>query len=91
MKRMEKSLRNSSYLQINNWMDITWMGFSTNARYRSLMYVWTKQMTKTIMEKPDGYSRKLLKDWPKYEAKAEEINKSRTQEDLRSNHHLCAK
>lgn len=67
--------------KINNWMDITWMGFSTNARYRSLMYVWTKQMTKTIMEKPDGYSKKAIERLAKkYEAKAEEINKSRSQD-----------
>lgn len=67
--------------KVNNWMDITWMGFSTNARYRSLMYVWTKQMTKTIMEKPDGYSKKAIEGLAKkYEAKAEEINKSRSQD-----------
>ena len=43
--------------KVDNGMDITWMGFSTNARYRSLMYVWTKQLTKTIMVMPAGYNQ----------------------------------
>lgn len=64
--------------KVNNWVDINWMGFSTNASYKSLMYVWTKQMTKSVMTVPDDYSEeKVQKIAKKYQKKAEQINKSR--------------
>lgn len=65
--------------ELNNKDDVTWFGFSTNARYKSLMYVWTKQLTKTTMEKPDGYSKEKIKEIvEKYSNLATEINQSRT-------------
>lgn len=65
--------------KINNWNNISWMGFSTNARYKSLMYVWTKQMTKSIMDRPKGYSEsKILKLSKKYQKRADAINKTRS-------------
>ena len=63
---------------VNNWEDITWMGFSVNARYKSLMYVWIKQLSKTLMEKPDDYSKDRISEIAKkYERRALEINKDR--------------
>lgn len=42
------------------------------------MYVWTKQMTKSVMTVPDDYSEeKVQKIAKKYQKKAEQINKSR--------------
>ncbi|HHK1619227.1 TPA: hypothetical protein ACQOJN_001816, partial [Streptococcus pyogenes] len=45
---------------LNNDNDINWLGFSTNARYKSLAYVWTRQVTKKIMEKPTNYSQETI-------------------------------
>lgn len=64
---------------LNNNDDIAWFGFTTNARYKSLMYVWTKQLTKQIMIKPDGYSKEKIGEIVnKYSKLASEINQSRT-------------
>lgn len=64
--------------RLNNWVDINWMGFSKNASYKSLMYVWTKQMTKSIMDVPEGYSHeKILEIEKKYKDRAAQINKER--------------
>ena len=64
--------------KVNNWYDINWMGFSTNARYKSLMYVWTKQLTKSIMDTPEGYSEKKMDEISeKYTKLAKKINESR--------------
>ncbi|HFR3896514.1 TPA: LTA synthase family protein, partial [Streptococcus suis] len=64
--------------ELNNKDDVTWFGFSTNARYKSLMYVWTKQLTKKTMEKPDGYSKEKIKEIvEKYSTVATDINQSR--------------
>lgn len=65
--------------KVNNWFDINWMGFSTNASYKSLTYVWTKQLTKSVMETPDGYSEEKIKEIAeKYRNEASIINASRT-------------
>ena len=64
--------------KVNNWVDINWMGFSTNASYKSLTYVWTKQVTKSVMETPDGYSEEKIKELAeKYRNEASIINASR--------------
>ena len=65
--------------KVNNWFDINWMGFSTNASYKSLTYVWTKQLTKSVMETPDGYSEEKIKEIAEnYRNEASIINASRT-------------
>lgn len=65
--------------KINNWNNIDWMGFSTNARYKSLMYVWSKQVAKSIMDTPKGYSEsKILALAKKYQIRADVINKTRS-------------
>lgn len=64
--------------KLNNGIDINWMGFSTNASYKSLMYVWTKQLTKSVMETPDGYSEERIEEIAKkYRQEASVINVSR--------------
>lgn len=64
---------------LNNWYDVTWMGLSTNASYKSLAYVWTRQLTQQIMEPPNEYSKEKVEEIiTKYSKLAEEINKSRT-------------
>ncbi|EHI69656.1 LTA synthase family protein [Streptococcus ictaluri] len=64
--------------RLQNGNDINWLGFSTNARYKSLSYVWTRQVTKKVMEKPDNYSEKSIsKIIHKYTSLAEDINKNR--------------
>lgn len=66
--------------KLHNWQDIEWFGFSTNARYKSLAYVWTKQLTKKVMEKPDGYSQEAIDQIAKkYTNLAEKINRNRTE------------
>ena len=65
---------------LNNWQNISWFGFSTDARYKSLMYVWTKQLTDVIMEKPKNYSKSSISDLvEKYTERANEINKARSE------------
>ncbi|HFI0639946.1 TPA: LTA synthase family protein [Streptococcus suis] len=67
--------------RLNNRIDISYMGNTINARYRSLMFVWVKQLTKPIMEKPENYNKTAIDELvAKYEKRAEEINKTRTQE-----------
>lgn len=67
--------------KLNNWQDIEWFGFSVNARYKSLAYVWTKQLTKTVMEKPTGYSKAKMDDLnKKYSELAKKINQTRSEE-----------
>ncbi|HEM3679219.1 TPA: LTA synthase family protein [Streptococcus suis] len=64
---------------LNNWANITWLGFSTNARYKSLMYVWTKQLTKKVMDEPAGYSKEAIAEIAKkYENVAKNMNLERT-------------
>ncbi|HEM2808816.1 LTA synthase family protein [Streptococcus suis] len=66
--------------RVNNFYDIEWYGFAANARYKSLAYVWTKQLTKTIMEKPDNYSQSTIENLvKKYEKRAKEINNTRSE------------
>ncbi|MFA9492923.1 LTA synthase family protein [Streptococcus sp. E17BB] len=64
--------------RLNNEIDINWLGLTMNARYKSLAFVWTKQLTKSIMEKPDGYTADRLEDiHSHYTAEAEKINRER--------------
>lgn len=64
--------------RVNNCIDINWMGFSKNASYKSMMYVWTKQLTKSVMDSPKGYSEdKIRKIVEKYRNEASVINATR--------------
>lgn len=64
--------------EVNNWYDIEWMGPNVNARYKSLLFVWTKQLTKDVMQKPEGYSKKeIQKIVEKYYEEALNINQTR--------------
>ncbi|HEL1558078.1 TPA: LTA synthase family protein, partial [Streptococcus suis] len=66
--------------KINNGKNITFEGHTRSARYQSLMFVWMKQLTRTLMEKPENYSRKTIEDLvTKYQNRAEEINSTREQ------------
>lgn len=65
---------------VNNSLNIGYMGNTVNARYKSLMYVWTKQVTKPIMEKPSGYNKEMIQQIvEKYRLRAESINQKRTE------------
>ncbi|VTS31570.1 Glycerol phosphate lipoteichoic acid synthase [Streptococcus porcinus] len=64
--------------KVNNSFNIEWMGFDASARYKSVVYVWTKQLTKKIMPEPKTYSRsKLQAISKKYKKLAAEMNQSR--------------
>lgn len=64
--------------ELNNWLDITYMGHLTNARYKSVLYVWVKQLTKPVMETPKEYSRDKIEEIvEKYSKRADNINQSR--------------
>lgn len=66
--------------KLNNRISIDYLGFATNARYKSLMYIWVKQMTNPVMEKPQDYSMEAIaKLAEKYEAEANQINQDREQ------------
>lgn len=63
---------------LNNTEKLEWMGQSVVARERSLMFVWTKQLTSSKMEKPNDYSKETMdKIVKKYTSDANRINKSR--------------
>lgn len=65
--------------RLNNIADINWLGFTVNARYRSLAYVWFKQLTTKVMEKPEDYSEEAIKQIVEtYTEEAQAINKSRS-------------
>lgn len=64
--------------KLNNFVDINWLGFYTNAAYRSLSFVWMQQLTSQTMERPNDYSEKTIKELvQKYTRRADEINQSR--------------
>lgn len=64
---------------LNNWYDVTWMGLSTNASYKSLAYVWARQLTQQVMETPNQYSKEKIEEiLIKYKRLADEKNDSRT-------------
>ncbi|HFR3412669.1 TPA: sulfatase-like hydrolase/transferase, partial [Streptococcus suis] len=67
--------------RLTSGMNIAFEGHARNARYNSLMYVWMKQITKPIILEPEGYSRETIeKIVEKYQNRALEINKTRTQD-----------
>lgn len=67
-----------SLSRLDKTMDIDWLGFSTNARYKSMMYVWVKQATQSIMQKPEDYSAESIqKIVEKYKEQAAIINQTR--------------
>lgn len=64
--------------KLNNTENIEWMGQSVVARERSLMFVWTKQLTSSKMEEPSGYGKSAMdKIVKEYTQKAQTINRSR--------------
>lgn len=65
---------------LNNLHDINWLGFEYNARLKSVSFVWSKQLSKNIMEKPDNYSEERVTELiAKYTDLAKEINKERSE------------
>lgn len=72
---------------LNNFQNqnIAWLGNATNARYRSLVFVWINQLATEVVPEPDGYSRaKIAEIEKKYDNIAREINQERT--DLLEDH-----
>lgn len=66
--------------RLNNTRNISFTGHATTARFQSLMYVWIKQLTRPIMEKPESYDEVAIqKIVEKYSKRADEINKTRTE------------
>ncbi|MEK5288740.1 sulfatase-like hydrolase/transferase [Streptococcus sp. FSL R7-0212] len=64
--------------KLNNSLDIAYMGHLTNSQYKSVSYVWIKQISKPVMEKPYKYSKKQIsKIVKKYSKRADEINATR--------------
>ncbi|MGT2667198.1 LTA synthase family protein [Streptococcus rifensis] len=64
--------------RLNNGKNIAFEGHARSAQYQSLIYVWVKQLTKPIMEKPDNYSQESIKRIvDKYKHRAMEINENR--------------
>ena len=64
--------------KLNNYENIEWMGQGTVARERSLTFVWLKQLTSKIMDKPEGYSQEAIKNIvEKYTEEAQTINATR--------------
>lgn len=69
-----------SLAKLDKTLNINWLGLSSNARYKSLTYVWTKQLTTPIMEKPSQYNRAKIEEIAqKYSRLAKSINKDRTE------------
>lgn len=63
---------------LHNWVDVTWKGLSINASYKSLAYVWSRQLTQVVMETPENYTQEQIEAiLSKYRAKADDINKNR--------------
>ncbi len=64
--------------KLNNTEKLEWMGQGIVARERSLMFVWTKQLTSVTMEEPSGYNKEAMdKIVKEYSQKATSINKTR--------------
>lgn len=80
-KRNGKVISNIPIISIlNNFQDITWLGNTNNARYKSLSYVWISQITTDIMQKPEGYTaEKIRAIEKKYYNLAVEMNQERTE------------
>ncbi|HFR3692491.1 TPA: LTA synthase family protein, partial [Streptococcus suis] len=61
-----------------NEIDINWLGFKTNASYKSLAFVWYKQLTMKIMDEPNNYSKQKIEEiYNKYSEISRNINQSR--------------
>ncbi|HEM3176916.1 TPA: sulfatase-like hydrolase/transferase [Streptococcus suis] len=66
--------------RLNNSYNISFTGHATTARFQSLSYVWMKQLTRPIMDKPDNYNKETIQALvEKYKKRATEINVARTQ------------
>lgn len=80
--REEKDFRIAEDLpvisRLNNEMNVAWLGFMNTAHYKSLAYVWTKQLTTPIMDQVEGYNKQNIEElYRKYSKEAEQINSSR--------------
>ena len=63
---------------LHNWVDVTWQGLSINASYKSLAYVWSRQLTQVVMEAPENYSQQQVEAViAKYRQKADALNQTR--------------
>lgn len=63
---------------LNNGENTTWRGLSFNASYKSLAYVWSKQLTQVLIETPEDYSKEKMDEiYEKYNNIASELNKGR--------------
>lgn len=66
--------------QLNNHYDVFWLGNSTHSTYRSLLYVWTKQVTSKAMDEPEGYSKSKIEEIVReYTDLADDINQNRSE------------
>ncbi|MCK4045139.1 LTA synthase family protein [Streptococcus suis] len=66
--------------RLNNSYNISFTGHATTARFQSLSYVWMKQFTRPIMDKPNNYNQQTIQTLvEKYKNRAAEINASRSQ------------
>ncbi|KXT76907.1 LTA synthase family protein [Streptococcus sp. DD12] len=66
--------------QLNNWNNLDWMGQASTASYKSLLYVWSVELSSPTMQKPANYSKARMEALAKkYQKRAAEINASRTQ------------
>ncbi|MFM0584043.1 LTA synthase family protein [Streptococcus suis] len=66
--------------ELNNNFEIGWLSFAENARYKSVAYVWIKQLTKPLIDKPREYSQSSIENLVnKYKSEAERINSERTE------------
>lgn len=78
--KADSSSGKATLIPVLNSENIEWMGTATNARYKSLMYVWTKQLVLPIMDKPEGYSRDKIDELAsKYQEIATNLNKDRVE------------
>lgn len=70
--------------KLNNFRNINWMGFYTNAAYRSVAFVWMQQLTSDMMSQPKDYSQAKIEALvKKYTKRAQEINMTR-ENDIRN-------
>ena len=66
--------------KINNNQDITWMGNTTHAHFKSLSFVWLNQLTTQNMQYPKGYNQEKIKSIEKkYKSLTNIMNQSRSE------------
>lgn len=66
--------------KLNNRFNVDWLGFATTARYKSVTYIWMKQLTNPVMEKPSDYSSEAIEALvERYRKLALQMNEEREQ------------